>query len=84
MRSVVSVRPFFGHWEAICFASVSYFFNHLCLPNHLNFHWMNFHAVSTFGSAMAVDERPEPRFLFFKGRCHSNEFLFSAISFFSP
>jgi len=38
-----------------------------CQPNYLYFHWMDFHTAFTFGSAMAVDKRPEPRFLNFQG-----------------
>ena len=33
---------------------------------HIFNQWTDFHAVSPFGSAMAVDERSEPRFSNFK------------------
>jgi len=36
------------------------FFNDFSQPNYHNVHWTDFHAVSAFGSAMAVDELSEP------------------------
>jgi len=50
-----------------CFSIVSFFFDDFCQPLNLGFHWTDFHAVSPFGSAMAVDDQSEPRFLIFQG-----------------
>jgi len=44
---------------AVCFASVSFFFNNFRQPNYLDFHWTYFTRFSPFGSAVAVDELSE-------------------------
>jgi len=31
-----------------------YYCNDFCQPNYLNFHWMNFHAVSEFESSFPL------------------------------
>jgi len=57
-----------NRWLSPCFVSVSYyfFFNDFCQAYYLDVNWTDCQAVF-IGSAVAVDERSEPRFSNFQG-----------------
>ena len=72
--------------KALCFIFLSFSFLFLTIfdsPIILTSTAWIFMRFSLFGSAMAVDERSEPRFSNFQGCCHGNQFSFSAILFLS-
>jgi len=56
-----------SHMFCFCILLFLSFLRIVCQPFNLDFHWTDFHAVSPFGSAMAVDDQSKPRFLIFQG-----------------